>query len=983
MPRVIPAEALNAIAQETGLEPINIIKVQWVKNGEYYYYADRAIQGEARFQGKLLTLADVEAVLNIDKSGTSTSVKVDLSDADGTIKAIFDYKDIHNRPVTIFQWFSHLSTNFAFPIFEGVIASPIVWSEDERVISFDVITKLEDREAGFSVEDGDFADVPEILLGKSWPMVFGTVLDMPTLQMDDMPSGTTLVDIGIPDASLQRQANYHEAQNDDQAGKSMCLSQKGAEMQWIGLSKKDRSMYERGQSLQRQAKDMLANANVNGLQSKRFESILMDQKQYDRKNIPIINGHLFRQNEQIEIEINGAHYIGRFLGDDFQVSSRRGPDEPVQREPETLNEVQNSAFPDIVIQDTQEMTDKQIANMIFGGPLINVPTGGFAESVGDVRTGEAESNAYWNCEPPYFIQVNLFHKPEDKVGSQNEGEFFFAAAGSSVNVGRQYPIRYILSITPGTQVLWLSAHKTVNGLKILTPIPPSYYAISTMALGSVSAVIATFNQPLSSMKTDTNDQDWEDDVYATLVSPIGPNVVNILIYLIQSYTEYGIDTVSFNYVRTRVANYPANFALLGKKNVVELLREIAWQSRCSIWISNGKFYIKYLPEQSGAVDDLTEDDVEQLRVTTTSTEDLVTKFIATWKANYAVDEPNKVILRYNINKYGTHEQTFDFYIYNSASLVVKSAVFWLIRMANIWKRIQCKVFLNKLKAETMDSITVNFARPFVATVPVVGIVEKATYNSEQFSIDMDVWLPVRLGEMVPYLFAYPADISVQHVFPTREDIAGGFTGDTPQQQGATGSLFSSSNKSNRNISPKSVGYASRTAQTHPSDQHSSNAPPVVSTTAGGNRYGSTPGSADSPALIFPGGRPGYDYVYRDSPRAPIMPEQPSPSRMYPGKITAKTGATLYTGEIYPKGLGGDAQKIEGIVVLKINPEDTIAPGTWGFILKQNETVDDKITIRYYFQPWIWNNAPASGGGSSGTGETSANEIGGPDGDTPE
>src|SRR5690606_16688532 len=191
-----------------------------------------------------------------------------------------------------------------------------------------------------------------------------------------------------------------------------------------------------------------------------------------------------------------------------------------------------------------------------------------------------------------------------------------------------------------------------------------------------------------------------------------------------------------------------------------------FQSRCSIWLSNNKFYLKYLPEEAASIETINEDSVVDgtLEVVTTNTEDLVTKFIATWRNDYSKQEPNKVISKYNINKYGTYERTFDFFIYAHSSLVIKSVTFWLVRMANIWKRFICLLYPDKLKIETLDSITVDFNQNFLADVPFTGIVEKATFDSDSLTIGLEVWTPVRLGEMVPYQFAYPAGLSIDVLF---------------------------------------------------------------------------------------------------------------------------------------------------------------------------------------------------------------------------
>jgi hypothetical protein len=937
MPRNISADSIEKIAQRTGVEPISIIRIQWVVGGEYHYYADRYIP-EADIEGKLIEMGDLEAVLNIDKSGTSTSVNIILSDTNGVIKTIFNDHDIHGRPVAIYQWFSDIPFSEKFIIFEGVIASPIIWKEGERVISFDVITKLEDREVGFSIEDGDFANIPDIILGKTWPLVFGIVYDMPTIQMDDIPTGTTLIPIGIPDPNIDRQINYLDSSSNDQAGKATCLSLRGAEMQFLGESRGDRAVFERGQALQRQAQGMFTNVNKINRQSDRLKTIRNDQNGYDISAIPIVNGHLFQQGISTEIEINNIHYLGQFQGDNFIVSARRGPNENVHREPRGK---QVKTF-EAIIADTQEEADFRLASLIFDQSF----------DLSFDATNQQEMQAYWACEPPYFQTFPFgpaITNPADTVAPHHERTFDFVNAGASVTISGSYPIRYVVSVVPGVQVLWVSARRTVGGFKIITPVPPDYYFVSQVVYGSIVATIVTFFQPLSTVKG----QDWENELFATVQSPIGPNVVDIIIWLIQTYTDYGIDFNSFNHVRILVANYPANFAILDKRNVVDLLKDIAWQSRCAIWIADGLFYLKYLPEQGTVVDNLTEDDIkaQTLEVTTTSTEDLVTKFIATYKSTYSQDKPNKLILRYNINKYGTHERTFDFFIYNSAELVVKSATFWLIRMANVWKMINCKAFLTKLKLETLDNVSVEFAKNYVSVGNVIGNIEKVTFSTSDYKIDMSIWLPIRLGEMEAYPFAYPADISTELIFPTDRDIAGGFISDTAVNDAAIGDV--GVGNSNR-IVQSFQRPPSKTNRVQPSDHadtpEHNNIPPIITTTAPYNNS-AVPGGQGG-ARVTP---PGYDYRFDSANPRNVIPEVPQFVELpiTPGFITDKINANLYSAVIFPNGINAPGVNINNVIIPQIDPEDIIANPTWGLISKLTRKQGDDVITEFYFQPPIW------------------------------
>jgi hypothetical protein len=354
-------------------------------------------------------------------------------------------------------------------------------------------------------------------------------------------------------------------------------------------------------------------------------------------------------------------------------------------------------------------------------------------------------------------------------------------------------ITYIASIVPGT-VLAVKAYKQMTGERRLVDVPTDLYTVSNQAYGTVTAVQIVVDQPLSSIV----DQGWSDDLYVTFQSTVGPNIVTILKYIIDTYTDLDWDATSFNHVQTKLIPFPANFPILDRKNTITVLQEIAFQARCAIWISNGVFYLKYLPEEPTSADTITVSDLDAdqgIQVELTSTEDIVTKMNVKWRMSWAdlsdqdKDKAEKtIILRHNINKYGVQEQDYDFYIYNQPDIVYKCATFWLIRKSNTWKKIKFKTFLNKLNLETLDAVTLDFAATYVASTDVLATVEKATYNSANNCIDFECLVPVKAGTMTKYRFYWPAALPVTDTWPTAEEIAAGNAGGGGIGAGATGNL---------------------------------------------------------------------------------------------------------------------------------------------------------------------------------------------------
>ena len=157
MRKISPA-ALTQVTTNLGGEPLVVVAIYWNgKNSTPSYYCDRgAFFDLPQLQGKILKLANLDDVVNISNASNSQSVSITLDDTDNSIKNIYDHTDIHKKKVAIYQWFTQINFNEKFLIFEGLINSPIVWSEKDRTLSFDIVSKLEDAEIGFSPEEGDF-----------------------------------------------------------------------------------------------------------------------------------------------------------------------------------------------------------------------------------------------------------------------------------------------------------------------------------------------------------------------------------------------------------------------------------------------------------------------------------------------------------------------------------------------------------------------------------------------------------------------------------------------------------------------------------------------------------------------------------------------------------------------------------------------------------------------------------------------------------
>lgn len=733
--RSISAASLDKLAQRLGTEPINVVEIQWVEAGARDSYSDRDIG--TGIKGKILSIGGLDNVIQVSGSSESQQVTITVDDTDGSIKNIIDNHDIHKRPCWVYQWFEGLALGEKFLIFKGQISSPIRWSERERTVTFDVISRIEDAEIGFSIEEGDFPGAPEDLIGKPWPLVFGTCINIPALRTKSPFQGTLATGVGIRDYTLEARIQQAEA--------ILCPYEfKGYQVkQFITAQYEVKSIY--GPTI---------DCHMTNCETvKALEEALAEQKLFEPTIITVFGGNRFPQNTTIRLLIDGGIFLGFFTGDVFTIQNRQHPDQAVTGVPqftpinaETIFKYYNARRLEAIANDCK--------------PLI-FPT---KVTLDTASTSEEKDP---NNPGPSAAAVEVSEKLYADMVTAN---FFWANPGAEVTIAGDEEVIYIANILPST-ILRVAAYREFNGRRELLTVPPDFYTVRQVDYTGYQVMELVFSQPLS-----RRGQGWSDDIYVTLTSSVGPNTVDILEWMIQTYTAYEIDDTSFNHVRTLIENYPSHFPILERKNLLEALREISYQARCAIWLRDDKFFLRYLPEDPAPVEEIAESDVlaPSLEVYHTPTEDLVTKYVAEWRKDYAIDKPNKIILRHNVKKYGTQEQEENFYIYNIHELVLKSATFWLIRRSNTWRLAKFSTPISKLAIEVFDAVTLDL--PSVSDVPIKAIVEQASYNSESKEIDFEVWTPLKSGTKTPYLFAWPADIEETSLFPTIEEQQFGFAG---------------------------------------------------------------------------------------------------------------------------------------------------------------------------------------------------------------
>ncbi|MHC4324352.1 MAG: hypothetical protein ACYSUX_08775 [Planctomycetota bacterium] len=737
MARTITALAQTALDTQLGTEVIVVLEIFWASTdgtatGPSSFYADRAIDG-GKVKGSILSMANFDEAVQVTGGGQAASFNVVLDDTDGSLKAIFDANDIHKAPVKVWLFPSDGNTTFAadkIPVFLGQINSPVEWSEGQRTLSLSVVNRIEDVEVGFSAEEGEFPALPEELIGRPWPLCFGTTINVPALKAVPAISGKLAGGVGISDFTLAGRILLAEDITCPQTPIGFkCTTQGGAGQ----YSATCNIAFETDQGC----------LQARCVEIERLKLMKSEQESYEYPTITIFGGEQFPQGRTIELNINGGIFQGSFGGtltspsNVFTITKRTHPDYDSSTGTVAKKSFQ-TAIESACPGSDYEAEDSDFTDTAFG----------------PVFTGLRSSRVSWEA-----------------YREADQASFFWAGGGSTVTLETSKDIIYIANIVPST-ILRVAAWRTLNGNRFLLTVPDKYFTTRQVNYVGYQVMEIVFQRPLSNEDLDSGGG-WTDDVYVTQVSSVGPNTVDIIEWFIDTYTSYSKDTSSFTSVQTALENYPMHFALLSRPNLLNILQDLAQKARCALWQKLDTFYIKYLADEPTSIDTIEEADVladeagvGSMIVTLTPTEDLVTKLTCKWRRDYSLRDDWTLILRHKTKRYGTHAREENYFPYGHLDLVRKSATFWLIRWANTWKRVRLSVPLSFLKLEPFDTVTLDL--PDISGSTFKAIVEKATLDTTNNQIDLELWTPIRAGETTPYNFAWPADISEHAIFPTDE-----------------------------------------------------------------------------------------------------------------------------------------------------------------------------------------------------------------------
>ncbi len=929
--KFLPDDLIAKLSQQFASEPFIVVSIHWGSvfsidnytntpnlnesqletilnygntNNLFGFYGDKDIyddSGNLLVQGKLLSISPINSDVNFEQNSQTSQVTVTLDDSDNSLLDILKTSPIHKRPAFVYIGFVGVPLSKMIRIFEGEIVSDFRWTEKEKTVTFNFLTRVEEKEVGFSPEQGYIQDLPIEMIGRPWPFGFGSIIKYPAIRINYTPTAVTTEPIGLHDYSLDTELSRLTTLKEYFQGVAETYAK--AALEAIFTAQEDDPGAPTGSH---------DNAGDQFTELANQALAIVQQVLTDKNNLETI------LTEQILYQ-NGLDTQGGTSGKVQCIS-----DVPVKL---------NGLF--------------ELGDLVIRGHM----------TASNGRTSTLTIDKIVHPIPGTTTWGNNYFPPQKE-------SFIFVNAGTAVKFLGKYPLRYLVNTLGGT-VEGVYAYRQFEGLKRLAPVPKKYWntiAVKTVPPGVVTtvptfrALVIELTQPLSTLRNEF----WDDDLYVSYKSSIGPNSIDILKFLIGMYTHYSIDINSFN----KTPAYNCNFVLPDQKDVMQVIKEICFQCKYGIWIQQGKFFII---DMSNFYDDrmlldlshIIQDSVE---ISISPTESIITKMRGSWRYNYEYDTRNYVAIRYNDNIYGVHPLDTDYYCFNDPSQVMSSMVFWIYRKGNVWKRMKLSLPLEYIQLDVFDNIALTPAvcskyslgdlksQGEILHASIIGI----SLDPETFTVQLELELPIYVGakkQSPAYWinsyggFLWQIDENYQLTetpkqsayyqrgFSISQAIAGAklqaeYFKALETNTGTVNGL-PSPNSVNGDPEPRGVDQWARTD------------------TGGPTGYYNTPG------VVFPkqtnqfaiAETPAWQYNYGTY----VLP---TPSGGggggMPGQILSVAAGNKYNCMVFPSGIGSQGTKVVG-TCLQLAAGETIPQGTWAIFA----VVPGVGGSEYYFQIPIW------------------------------
>lgn len=758
----------------TGTESVLIVGIDWESSSTTEWFATKDITvGSKVCKGVILSVGTFTSEKKSENSGTVNSINLMLSDADGTFKDAIDNYAIERSTIIVYQHFVGNAETDLMLLMIGTVEGRPAWDEGQRAFNLTAVSKLKSSQMGYAPTTTDYPDLMPEASGVAWPMIFGSCAHVPALQVYRHSAGMLMAPI-----SLFKSPAY--ATNSRTSGGKTYFNLKITDSPDVYNYASDvpelNKIYVEGGNtfpsgtIKIEIAGVIFEGSFTGNTFNVTESNLplytdleigprlepasgdADDPDSDYSILWLADPTISLVGKHVYFQTAAAYEWYNFCV--YQEGTKCYFEKPF-RHPITkkltrltptfsITKVYNVLPPGLLDSEIEHYIFFE--NMLWGFGRVGTPTNNFGVIQKKLATMTDGGENWWFC--PADVEVHLFDQANPDV--------YVASAIELDEVKVVYGQRRV-TLPDGRE-------KT-----IFAPIPESYYTVQLASAYPVNSAYASaiiIDPPLSTY-TQAN---WDNNIFVSAKSTVGPNVIDVVEYILDNYTDLSIDSTSFSHARSVLADVPVNFAVFDTRDALSFVEEILYQARCALIIEVGYAIIKVLAENPTSVMTFNETNVglKSITITSSDTSDISTKLIAKWNDTYRHIPPLALVnttatlsqilkaitpgsaipikQRYytsNSEYYGHLEKDVDVYIYNTELGVNKFLDFYGIRYANVWRKISFETFLPAIRLQPFDAVTLNFTT--FTNLNTKCLVESMAYDFQSKVVTLDLWIPIRTG----------------------------------------------------------------------------------------------------------------------------------------------------------------------------------------------------------------------------------------------
>ena len=789
----------SAAKDQTAVEPLVLLEVTW-GGLNLEKYGDRDYSD---YHGSILSFSGITSRKNVSNSATTGSCSFVLSDHEGDLQNIVNDYDLEGSLVNIYYYFAG-SPGTKTLIFKGNVSDPINWDEGERTLSFEVESIITSDDIGYATQEGDFNANYAIGYGKVWPTVFGTCAHVPAVLVQAIPESKTTKPISFADSvrygGLYTQLGVNDPDTFEQITTTLISSLLETPvvnntlhiMDLNAIWVEDGSKFPQNVAIKLEIDGVIFDGSFNGgnafavteANSVKWENVAVTTRpttdgDYQNPkvlwldsaggNIDLANHHIwFARNGQVRNPETGQ--MVTLSGWYENVCVRQEGLKCWFKYPFQLGTLGGFASDKSGNWICAENTNlDNVKTLPMWGLKIDVQ-----EFIKDMREKltQRTKNAAASDNPdasqfgPLLRQLDLLRYIKNAFWSKTAGVVVRQWNPTAGDI-------YVANSVESTEVLAVYGIRTIDGKDHFEPIPELYYTLrladaTELTTGPAIVTSLEFTRPLDSFR----EQGWKrEKIWVSLTSSLTNNSATLIKNVLDTYTTLTTDATSFELAAIAVEDYPANFALLKKKDALTFAKEVAWQSRCALITDGSDIKINYLSIEPTAISGFTFDEattkIETVIYGFTDTNDLATVLKAKWNRTYAptpFDEERIYQWENYIDIWGVREKDVDMYIYNDENLIAETISFWGNRLCRIWRRVKGVTFTDAMMLEVFDCVSIGFSviSPGVSK----GIIDSISHNYHDSTITLDVWLPVEQGTQTQNDYAWLVDDPPSITSPT-------------------------------------------------------------------------------------------------------------------------------------------------------------------------------------------------------------------------